>query len=93
MLRPLYPTDLTDRQWAAIEARIPPPRRRRRRVNMREVVNAILYRCRHGCPWRLLPADLPAWQTVHEYFRTWRDDGTWARIEEAMNEASPMSCC
>jgi putative transposase len=47
---------------------------------MREVVNAIFYLNRAGCPWRMLPRDFPPWRTVYNYFEGWRDDGTWARI-------------
>jgi len=55
---------------------------------MRELVNAMRYRAHHQCAWRALPAELPAWQTVHEYFRRWQADGTWAAIEQALAEAS-----
>ena len=53
-----------------------------RTVDLREVVNGILYVLRGGIPWRLMPHDLPPWGTVWWYFRKWRDDGTWERVEE-----------
>ena len=89
MRRRPYPSDVTDRQWARIEARIPPPRAGRRTVDVREVVNAVLFRVRNACAWRALPQDLPPWQTVHEYYRLWRDDGTWVAIEEALAQLYP----
>ncbi len=46
----------------------------------REIVNAILYVLRSGCPWRLLPHDFPAWGTVHWYFRRWEREGVWDQI-------------
>jgi len=46
----------------------------------REIVNAILYVLRSGCPWRLVPHDLPAWGTVYWYFRRWRDGGVWDQV-------------
>ncbi len=49
-----------------------------------EIVNAILYQARTGCQWRYLPHDFPSWQVVAKYFSTWRDDGTWERIQEAL---------
>jgi putative transposase len=51
MIRKSYPTDLTDEQWARIVPLIPPakPGGRRRTVNVREIVNAILYFVRTGC--------------------------------------------
>jgi len=90
MIRRPFPTDLTDRQWLFVRSRIPPPRRQRRRVEMRELVNAMRYRVHHECAWRALPAELPAWQTVHEYFRRWQSDGTWAAIERALTEAGDL---
>ncbi len=54
---------------------------------MREVFNAIFYFLRAGCAWRMLPHDLPPWQTVYGYFRQWRQDGTWERINDALREA------
>ena len=49
-------------------------------VERREIVNAILYVLRSGCPWRLVPHDLPAWGTVYWYFRRWRDGGIWDQV-------------
>ncbi|MCA9091382.1 MAG: transposase, partial [Planctomycetaceae bacterium] len=71
--RKRYPSDLTDEQWALIESLIPPQRLTRRggrprEVDMREVVNAILYQCRSGCQWDMLPHDLLPKSTVYEYF-------------------------
>jgi transposase len=65
MIRKPYPTDLTDAQWARIAPLIPPakPGGRRRSVNLREIVNAIVYFVRTGCQWRNLPHDFPPWGT------------------------------
>ena len=57
---------------------------RRRTVDLREVVNGILYVLHGGIPWRMAPHDLPPWGTVCWYFRKWRADGTWERVEEAL---------
>ena len=86
MKRKAYPSDLTDAQWEELEPLLPPakPGGRRRSVNMREVINGILYVLRGGIPWRMIPHDLPPWGTVWWYFREWRNDGTWERIEEAL---------
>ena len=66
-----YPTDLTDEEWLLIEPLLPAPakRGRRRSVALREVMNAIRYVVRTGCGWRMLPRDLPPWQTVYWWFR------------------------
>jgi putative transposase len=62
------------------------PGARRRTVNVREVVNAILYFVRTGCQWRNLPHDFPPWGTVHYYYRRWRLDGTWQKVHDALRE-------
>ncbi len=88
MERNPYPSDLTDEQWLLIETHIPSekPGGRHREVNMREVVNGILYLNRTGCAWRLLPHDLPPWGTVHYYYRRFRIDGTWQTIHDRLRE-------
>ena len=77
-----YPSDLTDEQWSLLDPLIPhaDPNCRPRKTDMREVVNAIFYLNRAGCPWRMLPRDFPPWRTVYNYFKGWRDDGIWTRI-------------
>jgi putative transposase len=86
MERKPYPSDVTDGQWRLIEPSIPPPKPggRPREVNMREVVNAILYVVRTGCSWRQLPHDFPRWITVYYYFRRFQRDGTWWKIHERL---------
>ena len=82
----LYPTDLTDSQWDIIQPLIPPGKSggRPRTLEMRLVLNAILYVTVGGIQWRLLPREYPKWQSVYTYFRTWRDDGTWQRIHDTL---------
>jgi len=89
MARKAYPSDLTTAQWERLAPLLPPPKPggRPRTVDLREVVNGILYRGREGCTWRALPHDLPPWGTVHTYFRTWRRDGTWVRVHDALRAA------
>jgi putative transposase len=88
MERKPYPSDLTDAQWRLVEKRIPPakPGGHPRTVNMREIVNGILYLVRTGCSWRQLPHDFPPWGTVHYYYRVFRLNGTWERIHDALRE-------
>ena len=84
--RKAYTTDLTDEQWAILAPLIPPEKTggRKREVNMREVVNAILYLNRAGCQWDMLPHDLLPKSTVYDYFAAWRNDGTWQRLVDAL---------
>lgn len=82
----LYPTDLTDCQWDCIKDLIPPakPGGRPRTLEMRAVINAILYIVVSGSQWRMLPREYPVWQSVYTYFRKFRDDGTWQRIHDTL---------
>lgn len=84
--RKAYPSDLTDAQWEILEPLIPASKRggRPREVNMREVINTILYLNRSGCQWDMLPHDLLPKSTVYDYFAAWRDDGTWLRMMAAL---------
>jgi len=81
-----YPTDLTDRQWDCISPLVPAakPGGRPRTLDMREVINAILYIVVTGCQWRMLPHDYPKWQSVYAYYAKWRDDGSWQRIHDTL---------
>lgn len=83
-----YQSDLTDEQWALLQPLIPPakPGGRPRQVDMREVINTILYLNRTGCQWDMLPHDLLPKSTAYEYFAQWRDDGTWQHLMDALRE-------
>ena len=88
MNRQAYPSDLSEKEWQLLEPLLPAPKPGGRPVKYprREVVNAIMYVLRSGCPWRMLPHDLPPWRTAFHYFRTWRKDGTWERVHEALRD-------
>lgn len=87
-----YPSDLTDREWAILEPLLPavhepgPGKGRPRIHSYREIMNGIFYVLRSGGSWRMLPKDLPPWQTVYHYFRAWRIDGTWEKIHQELRE-------
>lgn len=86
MSNPLYPTDLTDSQWHLIKELIPPakPGGRPRKLDMRQVLNAIFYVVVGGIPWRMLPREYPKWQSVYHYFRQWRRSGVWQRLHDTV---------
>ena len=84
-MRKPYPSDLTDEQWEIIKPLIPVNTvGRPRKVDMREVLNAIFYLNRSGCQWDMLPHDLPAKSTVSDHFAQWKADGTWQKILDAL---------
>ena len=81
-----YPSDLTDPEWALIQPLIPPAKRggNKRTVELREVVNGVMYVLSTGCQWAALPKDLPPKSTVNDYFRRWEYDRTLDRIHHAL---------
>ena len=104
--RKRYRSDLTDEQWVILEPMLPLPRTQHggapRRVDMRAVLDTLLYQNRTGCQWEMLPHDLLPKSTVYEYFAQWRDDGTWAKIVEVLRtrvrvqagrEPTPSAVC
>jgi transposase len=97
-----YPSDLTDEEWKLVEPLIAPAKRGgdKRTVDIREVVNALMYVLSTGCQWRAIPKDLPPRSTAHGYFDLWSWDGTLDRIhhdlyikcrEATGREASPTA--
>jgi len=98
-----YPSDLTNDEWSQVERLIPPAKRggRRREVEVREVLNGIMYVLSTGCQWRYIPRDLPPRSTLHDYLQRWDYDGTLGKIHYALyqkcreqidREASPTAC-
>jgi transposase len=87
-MRKAYPTDISDEQWALLEPLIPAAKSggRPRSVDMREVINALLYILSAGCAWRLLPHDLPPWGTVYSYFRRWNQEQVWVEINDQLRQ-------
>lgn len=90
MERASYPSDLTEAQWTVLE---PLLRRgagpgRPATVDLREVLNALLYMERTGCQWRFLPHDFPHWSAVRYYFDQWTADGTWEAVNRALVQRS-----
>ena len=84
-----YPSDLTDEQWAIVEPLIPPAKQHKRgghprTVDMREVLNTIFSLNRSGCQWDVLPHAVRPKSTASDDFSQWRDDGTWAKMVQAL---------
>jgi transposase len=104
--RKRYLSDLTDEQWEILEPMLPPPRTQHggapRQVDLRAVLDTLLYQNRTGCQWDMLPHDLLPKSTVYDYFAQWRDDGTWAKIVRRLRtrvrvhegrEPTPSAAC
>ena len=87
-----YPTDLSDDEWRCIRPHLPEPTRhgRPRLHGLRAILDAVFYVLKCGCPWRWLPKDFPPWKTVYYWFRRWRIDGTWERLNAELRELLRM---
>ena len=83
-----YLTNLSDAEWECIKPHLSPPNKRGRpRVHTtREILDAVFYILKSGCAWRLLPYEFPPWETLYHYFRRWRIDGTWERLNATLRE-------
>jgi putative transposase len=83
-----YQTDLTDTEWEALEPHVPAANERGRpRIHSpREILDAVFYVLKSGCPWRLLPREFPPWETVYCWFRKWTINGTFERLNAALRE-------
>ena len=81
-----YASDLTDEQWALLAPLLSPPvaAGAPRTTDLREVINALLYRLHNGCAWHALPHDFPPEGTVRDYFHRWRRAGLWERINAVL---------
>jgi putative transposase len=91
MRRSKYPTDLSDTEWECLKAHLPVhekrSRGRPRLHSLREILDAVFYVLKSGCPWRFLPRDFPPWRTVYHWFRRWRIEGTFERLNSALRES------
>lgn len=81
-----YPSDTTDEEWTEMAALIPPARRggRKRTVNIRAVLNGLLYVLSTGCQWRAIPKEFPPRSTIFYYFGRWEADGTLRRMHDTL---------
>jgi putative transposase len=88
MKRRKYPTDLSDEEWRCISPHLPEPKGRGRpKIHAsRAILNAIFYVLKSGCPWRLLPKDFPPWKSVYDWFRKWKMDGTFERLNASLRK-------
>lgn len=96
-----YPTDLTPAEAALVAPLIPWADHPTRKWTLKIVLDSIFYTMRGGIAWRLMPSDLAPWQTAYHYFRQWRLDGTWERLNDHLRQqvraregrdATPSAC-
>lgn len=89
-MKKIYPSDLTDSQWNHIKEFFEKEKGRGRpqELELRRVVNAILYLLVSGCQWRYLPLEYPNWQSVYYHFHKWTISGLWKQIHARVRAAS-----
>src|SRR5919107_4014434 len=83
-----YPTDLSEDEWHCISPHLPENacRGRPRLHGLRPILDAVFYVLKSGCPLRMLPREFPPWKTVYDWFRRWRIDGTWERLNAVLHQ-------
>lgn len=89
MSRKPYPSDLKDAEWEKLKPLLPGERNRigsPREVELREVVNALMYVADNGIKWRAMPHDFPPWQTVYGYFQRWSQTGVWEQVNQTLRK-------
>jgi transposase len=93
----VYPSTISDRQWARLAPLLPAPAYRTsyggrpEKHPRRRILDAVFYLVRGGLAWRQLPIEFPPWSTVYYWFARWRDDGTWQRIHEALRDQARVA--
>ena len=88
MTRRTYSSDLSDEEWVLLEPLLPKPSvmGRPRTWSLRDILDGIFYILRGGNAWRLMPHDLPPWETVYGYHRNWRIQGLWEELHTTLRE-------
>jgi putative transposase len=89
----VYPSDLTDEQWALLEPLLPARQGpgRPQTYSLRLIINGIFYLLRSGCQWRMLPRDFPKWNAVRYHFDKWQRDGWWEQVNTALREQARVA--
>jgi len=85
-----YPSDLTDEEWETLESIInglePYTIGRPRKSDLREILNAIFYLNKTGCPWRYLPKDFPSYKLVNYYYNKWTDNHLLEKVNTVLRQ-------
>jgi putative transposase len=85
-----YPSDLTDEEWEILkpifEELDPYTTGRRQTIDLREILNAIFYLNKTGCPWRYLPKDFPSYKIVNYHYNKWTDNRMLERVNTVLRQ-------
>ena len=93
MNRFAYPSDLSDDEWELLKPLIPIHQGvgHPQTVELREIVNAILYWADNGIKWRAMPHDFPPWSTVYDYYRRACQNWSLVKNQWAVGQTSKTS--
>ena len=89
-IRKAYSTDVSDAEWEFLLPYLSLMRQDapQRVHDLREIFNGLRYVVKTGCPWRMLPHDLPEWEAVYQQSRRWMDSGVFEEIAHDYPEKS-----
>jgi len=84
----IYNSDLSDSEWDLLSPHFSKEKKlgRKSHRNMRVVLNAIFYRLRTGCQWRMLPKEYGSWEAIFGYWYRWSKNGFWQKINDALRD-------
>ena len=79
-----YPSDVSDEEWALVAPYLAllPEDAGQRDHSLREAFNGLRYVLRSGCPWRLMPHDLPPWAAVYQQAQRWLTAGCFEHLAD-----------
>ncbi len=85
-----YPSDLIDEEWEILEPIFnelePYTVGRPRKSDLREILNAIFYLNKTGCPWRYLPKDFPPYKLVNYYYNKWTENRLLEKVNTVLRQ-------
>jgi transposase len=85
---------ISDRIWKQLEGALQEAKHSRAgapaELDDRSFLEALLYLCRTGCPWRDLPPHLGYWHAIYMRFRRWEERGVWQRLWQKL-QAEPFA--
>jgi transposase len=82
--RESYPSDVSDEEWAFCVPYLTLMKEDapQRKYPLRELFNGLRWFVRAGCPWRMMPNDLPPWHAVQQQTRRWLRAGCFETMAE-----------
>ena len=92
-IRKNYPSDVSDEEWSfcAPYLTLMKEAAPQRDYPLREVFNGLRWFVRAGCPWRMVPNDLPPWHVVFQQTRRWLKAGCFETMAHDLRAVLRMA--